>query len=150
MGVHDMAKTEQKKPWEAPKDLLPTTTTPVKDVVDEDSPEDKEDESDEESIPGVRRMWTRGYVAGQIIKKYGLEAGITEELVNEIDQLFGKTNYGQSWSVATAAWHGIRGYTGQLPSDPPEPETVEEIKETVEYLEEQLAREKAKLLTASK
>jgi hypothetical protein len=128
---------ERKKPWEPPPDpeLLQS--------------EQEDEEEEEEEYEGVRVMWTRSYVAGLCIMQFGLKQGVTEEMANWVDARYGKENFGQSWGALVAAWHSIRAYSGQIPSDPPEPETEEDVKESIKELEEALAEERAKLAEMS-
>lgn len=64
------------------------------------------------TVPGVRPMRSRPYLAGVIIAKYGLEAGYTPEMVKELNELFGKENNIESEGRLAGAWHSIRGYLG--------------------------------------
>jgi len=61
-------------------------------------------------IPGVRETRTRPYLAGTIIAEHGLEAGVTEAMVAELDDLYGKTNPAESLFALRNAWHSIRGF----------------------------------------
>lgn len=63
------------------------------------------------SIPGVRETRTRPLLAGVVIKKHGgLKAGVTEEMVQELDELYGKENPAESLFTLRNAWHAIRGF----------------------------------------
>lgn len=62
---------------------------------------------------GVRRSERASlYIAGQIVKKYGLERGITQEMVDEADEIAGRSNPIQTFYNLRYAWHAIRGYQG--------------------------------------
>ncbi len=62
------------------------------------------------SIPGVREVRTRPFLAGIVIKNAGgLKAGVTEDMVAELDKLYGKTNPAESLFTLRNAWHAIRG-----------------------------------------
>ena len=54
----------------------------------------------------------RNYFAGQIIKKHGLDADITDALVAQVDKLTGKPNPKESLFCLRNARHAIRGYLG--------------------------------------
>ena len=62
-------------------------------------------------IPGVRETRTRPYLAGTLIAKYGPAAGVTEEMVAELDDLYGKVNPVESLFTLRNAWHAVRGFT---------------------------------------
>lgn len=62
------------------------------------------------TIPGVRSMATRPYLAGKVIAKHGLEAGLTDEMTKELDELFGRANPTESEGRLAGGWHSIRGY----------------------------------------
>ena len=65
------------------------------------------------ATPGVRAGRTRGYVAGQLIKKNGLDAGVTPELIAELNAEYGKPSDEMSEWLLKAAWHALRGYLGE-------------------------------------
>lgn len=62
------------------------------------------------AIPGVRATITRPFLAGQIIKKHGRKAGVTEAMVTELDEIYGKANPAESMFTLRNAWHAIRGF----------------------------------------
>lgn len=62
--------------------------------------------------PGVAAKVTRPYLAGQIIQKYGLAAGVTPAMVAELDEAYGKPNPTESAFVLRNAWHSCRAYAG--------------------------------------
>lgn len=64
------------------------------------------------SIPGVRAMRTRTYLAGTIVAKHGLAAGVTDAMVAELDVAYGKPNPTESRWCLKNAWHAARGFTG--------------------------------------
>jgi hypothetical protein len=64
----------------------------------------------EPTMPGVRKSRSRPYLAGIIIKKHTREAGITEEMVKELDTAYGKENPNESMFCLRNAWHAIRGF----------------------------------------
>ena len=64
------------------------------------------------TAPGVRAMRSRPYFAGVIVAKYGLEAGVTDEMVAELDAAYGKPNPTESRYRLKDAWHAARGYMG--------------------------------------
>ncbi|RYD76614.1 MAG: hypothetical protein EOP84_16645 [Verrucomicrobiaceae bacterium] len=63
-------------------------------------------------VPGVRPMRSRPYLAGKIIAKYGLAAGVTDAMVAELDEAYGKPNPIESAFRLKDAWHVARGYAG--------------------------------------
>ena len=65
---------------------------------------------DGERFPGVRMGRTRSFLAGVLIKKYGMNAGVTEDMVEELDELCGKRNPVESRISLRNAWHVIRGF----------------------------------------
>jgi len=64
------------------------------------------------TVPGVRPMRTRPYLAGAIIAKYGLAAGVTEAMVAELDEAYGKPNPTESQFCLKNAWHACRAFSG--------------------------------------
>ncbi len=60
--------------------------------------------------PGVRETMTRPYCAGVIIKKYGLEAGVTEAMTAEVNAMYGDKNDLESRTTLKHAWHAVRGF----------------------------------------
>jgi hypothetical protein len=60
-------------------------------------------------IPGVdMTAKTRAYVAGLIIKRHGLDAGVTPRMVAETDKEYGHANPRQSEFMLKIAWHAAR------------------------------------------
>jgi len=55
---------------------------------------------------------TMPYICGQVIKKHGIKAGVTEEMVKEADKMAGRDNPNQTWFNLRNAWHAIVAYTG--------------------------------------
>lgn len=65
----------------------------------------------EEGNPvGVRSIRNRLFAAGAVLKASGLEAGLTEELVDKVDGLCTKPNKVASKVQLSYAWHAIDGY----------------------------------------
>ena len=64
------------------------------------------------AVPGVRPMRTRPYLAGTIIAKHGLAAGVTDAMVAELDEAYGKPNATESQFCLKNAFHAARGYLG--------------------------------------
>ena len=64
------------------------------------------------TVPGVRAMRTRPYLAGTIVAKYGLAAGVTDAMVAELDQAYDKPNPIESRICLKNAHHAARGYLG--------------------------------------
>jgi hypothetical protein len=71
---------------------------------------EKAAEPEAPKTPGVREMPTRAFYAGQVITKHGLEAGVTQDMVAEVDELYGKDNPVESLYRLRDAWHAIRAY----------------------------------------
>ncbi|GAB4143021.1 MAG: hypothetical protein Tsb009_13850 [Planctomycetaceae bacterium] len=93
----------------------PEADTPPKAVVTTDSattPETPAKEGKKATTPGVRAMKTRPYMAGVIIAKHGLAAGVTKEMVEELDKEYGHANPAESLFCLHNAWHAARGYSG--------------------------------------
>jgi len=66
------------------------------------------------ATPGVRASTkTRPYLAGMVIKRHGLAAGVTPAMVAELDKLMGVANPVESTGRLKTAWHAIRGYLGK-------------------------------------
>ena len=59
---------------------------------------------------GVVSLRNRRFVAGLLIRERGLEAGITEHMVKEVDSRSSKSNMRMSKNTLTDAWHIINGY----------------------------------------
>jgi len=57
-------------------------------------------------------MRTRPYLAGTIIAKHGLAAGVTDAMVAELDEAYGKPNPTESQFCLKNAFHSARGYLG--------------------------------------
>ena len=62
--------------------------------------------------PGVHAKVTRPYLAGQIIREHGLAAGVTDAMVAELDEAYGKPNPIESRYRLKDAWHACRAYAG--------------------------------------
>jgi len=67
-----------------------------------------------ENLVGVRSVLNRRFVAGTVIKSHDLSKGITDEMVEEVDKLYGSSNPKASRSQLTDAWHAINGYVNGL------------------------------------
>jgi hypothetical protein len=73
----------------------------------------------------IRPSTTNPWIAGQILKKYGLGVGITKEMLDEFDAVRGKSNPVEARFVLANSWHAINGYTEQIArQDPPKKEAV--------------------------
>lgn len=72
-------------------------------------------------MPGVALLATRPYIAGQIIKRHGLAAGVTDAMVAELDAAYAagkKPNPTQSKFDLQSAWQATRGFTTGNPRQP--------------------------------
>ena len=63
-------------------------------------------------VPGVRAGRTRTYLAGLIIARHGIAAGVTDAMVAELDEEYGNANPRESQWCLKNAWHVARGYAG--------------------------------------
>ena len=81
------------------------TTTPAKQAKPEAKPVDKPT-----NPPGVRKCRSKGYLAGLLVMRHGLDAGMTDAMVAELDELTGKPSPGQSRFDLAFAWHAVRGW----------------------------------------
>lgn len=77
---------------------------------DDDDDEAKPEKPKKPSTPGVRNSRTRPFLAGVLIKKHGRKAGVTDEMVAELDEMYGKENPAESMFCLRNAWHAIRGF----------------------------------------
>jgi len=74
-------------------------------------PADKPEPKPEKTGPaGVRASRSRPFLAGVLVKKYGRDAGVTEAMVAELDQVYGTENPTESLFCLRNAWHAIRGF----------------------------------------
>ena len=64
------------------------------------------------TVPGVRAGRTRTYLAGTVVRKHGLAAGVTPAMVAELDTLYGKPNPTESRWCLKNAYHACRAYAG--------------------------------------
>lgn len=60
----------------------------------------------------------RAYFAGQVLKEFGLEKGVTEEMVQEVNKRYGKPNDNQTWFLLGNAWHALNAWTDTFPVKP--------------------------------
>ena len=61
--------------------------------------------------PGVRvTEGNRKHLAGKLIAKYGLQAGVTEDMIAELDRAVGVPKPRESGLILRQAWHSINGY----------------------------------------
>lgn len=95
-------KTATKEATEKPATPAAEPATPAAEPKKPDAPK----------VPGVRPTRTRPYLAGRIIQKYGLAAGVTPAMVAELDAAYGKPNPTESQFVLKNAWHACRAYAG--------------------------------------
>ena len=62
----------------------------------------------------IRPTLGRPYYAGLVLRKEGLDKGITDDMVKEVDELTGKPNPKESLSWLKLAWHVVNGYTKEV------------------------------------
>ena len=89
-----------------------TSATNEKPTTDKTKEQTKKLTPNKPTVPGVRPMRTRPYLAGTIIAKYGLAAGVTDAMVAELDETYGKPNPTESKFCLKNAFHAARGYLG--------------------------------------
>ena len=111
------AKNAKKKPAAQPTAETkpePETETAPKTVATTETAKTETPVTEEKkpTTPGVRAMKTRPYIAGVIIAKHGLAAGVTNEMVAELDEQYGHANPAESLFCLRNAWHSARGYVG--------------------------------------
>ncbi len=105
------ATAEAAKETNAAGDELLPVTPPKKPAKPAKEAKAKEEKPPKDpGIPGVRPTRTRPYLAGIIIKKATRAAGITDAMVAELDEAYGKKNPAESMFCLRNAWHAIRGY----------------------------------------
>ncbi len=73
-------------------ELPPATVTTKKPTTGKTKEQIKKATPKTPTVPGVRPTRTRPYLAGTIITKYGLAAGVTDAMVAELDEEYGKPN----------------------------------------------------------
>jgi hypothetical protein len=61
---------------------------------------------------GVRESRTRPYIAGEILKEFGLDNGITPAMVAALEARYPKPNVRESEFALRNAWHAVRGFLG--------------------------------------
>lgn len=59
---------------------------------------------------GAKKNWL--YYAGRLIAKYGVDAGVTAEMVDKLDKMREASNKKQSRWLLTTAWSAVVGYVG--------------------------------------
>ncbi len=72
----------------------------------------KEKKVKEPKIEGIRTKG-RGYYAGNVIKRHGLEKGITEEMAQEVDALYGNVNTVVSRGALKWAFDVMAGFQAE-------------------------------------
>ena len=77
----------------------------------------------ETRTPGVRKLNTRHYLAGVLIAERGLAHGITPDMVDELDELYGKRNPEESLFQLRKTHHAVRGYLDGLAEQNKETQT---------------------------
>jgi len=109
----DDVKEEPKKKMRAPsKASKSAKNAKVEDDVKEEESKKKssEVESKKPKNVGKRSIRNRRYCAGIVLREHGLEEGITEEMIQEVDAMYGDSNMVASKSQLTDAWHAINGF----------------------------------------
>ena len=64
---------------------------------------------------GVRACPSRPYLAGTIVRRHGLAAGVTPQMIKELDAAYGRPNPRESQFCLKNAWHAVRAYAGAAP-----------------------------------
>ena len=68
-----------------------------------------------EGLAKIRPTFSRAYCCGVVLAKHGLKKGITEEMANEVDEMYGNENKNQTWFLLANAWHTLNGTTNEYP-----------------------------------
>lgn len=112
------AKNATSTATEQPAAAQETTTVAVADAPAAAPPETPTAVPDAPAVPAKPKVpgvaptaKTRAYHAGLVIKKYGHAAGVTTEMVAEVDAAYGKPNPTESEICLRNAWHCIRAWT---------------------------------------
>ncbi len=58
----------------------------------------------------IKSICNRLFYAGQLLKQRGLEEGLSDDLIAEVDRLCGKPNQAASRTQLGYAWHVVNGY----------------------------------------
>ena len=66
--------------------------------------------ADQPKLVGVTHTATRPYYAGVVVRRHGVDAGVTDAMVAEVDQLYGRPNPRESTFCLKNAWHAVRGF----------------------------------------
>lgn len=61
-------------------------------------------------LPGIRPVRSRLYLAAEVIMKHGLEKGITDEHIKDLNELHGVKNDAESRGRLRSAWQVLNGY----------------------------------------
>jgi hypothetical protein len=72
--------------------------------------EKKEKPAKVASKGGIRSIENRRYMAGIILREHGLDGGVTEGMIKEVDDKYGKSNMDASRKQLVDAWHALNGY----------------------------------------
>lgn len=77
-------------------------------------------------IPGVHPQMTRSYCAGIVLKKYGQAAGVTQQMIDEVDAMYGKPNQVHSRMRLSDGWHLLNAVNGTYPvtEEPKQPKAA--------------------------
>jgi hypothetical protein len=63
---------------------------------------------------GVRVSKTTPWYCGAVIAEFGIQAGVTPEMVKRMDELRGKNNPDEARAALNYTWHAINGFTKQV------------------------------------
>lgn len=66
-------------------------------------------------LMNIRPTMSRKYLAGHVLREFGLQGGVTREMMERVNELAGKKNDDQSWAALAHAWHALNGYLGAYP-----------------------------------
>jgi len=102
-------KKEAAATAKAEKDAAKAAKKEAKDEADKAKAAEAKAKKDAQ-VPGVRATRTRPYLAGMVVARHGLKAGVTPEMVAELDEEYGKVNPVESTWCLKSAWHAARGY----------------------------------------
>lgn len=103
---HPPKKTSKKGPAkeELEKVVKPTDMKKVREEL-------KKEIKKEKKLNRIRPTTTgRPYIAGYILRKHGLENGVTDEMISEMDELCKSSNLTECQAWLKSSWHIVNGY----------------------------------------
>ena len=80
-------------------------------------PEKPQRPQKEDKVPGERMKKSRRYMAGVVVAKYGIESGVTAQMIEELDKMYGKANPRISAVLLLDSIYIISGYVDIVKSN---------------------------------